>query len=441
MIDKRYDVVVAGAGVAGSVASRLIARRGFKVALVESRPSLSVGRKVCGDGVGVHEFDLAGVALSRAEVERTVRGVRFYSPPKDLMFTIRGPGVTLDRHAFGQRLLREAQDQGVEFFSESLVTKALLVKDEVAGVLVRRSGKLETLRAAITIDATGITAAVRNTLPASWSVAERLETSNIGVGYREYRRITSEFEDYCSLYYDWEVAPGGYCWIIPKKGNLVNTGLLVPWSHSIATGLESRFKKFLQENPALRNSEFVRSEIGLVPLSHPLPTAVAGGFLAIGDAACHANPLNGDGIGPAMLSAKIASDVVASCLGRGVNSQDALWRFNTEYMKVQGHRYSGNKVFSEFLRGLRADEAVAMLRALGVKKEYTSGDLFRELSSLDRLRMILRVGVKPRFISHLLATLRRMRAVASHCREYPPEPSQFSRWRTALEAYMKTQIQ
>ncbi|MEM3004140.1 MAG: NAD(P)-binding protein, partial [Candidatus Bathyarchaeia archaeon] len=76
MIDKRYDVVVAGAGVAGSVASRLIARRGFKVALVESRPSLSVGRKVCGDGVGVHEFDLAGVALSRAEVERTVRGVR-----------------------------------------------------------------------------------------------------------------------------------------------------------------------------------------------------------------------------------------------------------------------------------------------------------------------------------------------------------------------------
>ncbi|MBS7623396.1 NAD(P)/FAD-dependent oxidoreductase [Candidatus Bathyarchaeota archaeon] len=440
MSKRRYDVVVAGAGVAGSVASKLIAERGFKVALIESRPSSSVGTKVCGDGVGIHEFNLAGVALPRAEVERTVRGVKFYSPPENMIFAILGPGVTLNRHAFGQRLLQEAQDQGVEFFSESAVTRALLEEDKVAGVVARHLGRLEEFRAAVTIDATGITAAVRKTLPPSWPVAERLDRSRIGVGYREYRRVTSEFEDYCSLYYDWEAAPGGYCWIIPKKGNLVNTGLLVPWSHSIATGLESRFEKFLRENSALRDSEFVRSEIGLVPLDHPLPTAVAGGFLTIGDAACHANPLNGDGIGPAMLSAKIAADVVGSCLGRGVSSVDALWRFNVEYMRVQGHRYSGNRVFSDFMRGLKAGEVVSLLKALGVKKEYTSGDLFSELSYLNRLQMILRVGVRPRFISHLLATIRRMRAVSTHCREYPTEPSRFNRWRTILDGYIGTQI-
>ena len=433
-------MVVAGAGIAGSIASKLIAEKGYRVALVESKPSPTIGMKVCGDGVGLHEFHDAGVTPPTNEVERTVQGVKFYTGSQDLIFTIRGEGVTLNRHAFGQRLLQEAQDQGAELFSETMVTKALLENGKVVGVGARHLEELENFRASITIDATGISAAARNTLPASWPVAERLEKPSIGVGYREYRRTANEFEDYCSLYYDWNVAPGGYCWIIPKRGDLVNTGLLVPWSASSTSDqLESKFRKFIQQNAALTNSNFVRSEIGLVPLRHPLPSAVANGFLAIGDAACHANPLNGDGIGPAMLSARIASDIATSCLSRGVNSEDALWSFNVEYMKAQGHRYSANKVLSDFMRGLEADEVVVLLRALGTKGEYASGDLFGELSNLNKLTMILRMTSRPRFLFRLLATFRRICVVSSHCKEFPSDHSGFDRWRSKLNQCLRTE--
>lgn len=431
--DNKYNVVVAGAGIAGCIASKLIANKGYRVALVESKPTSTIGMKVCGDGVGLHEFHYAGVTPPTDEVERTVRGVKFYAGSQEPIFTIRGEGATLNRHVFGQRLLKEAQDAGVELFSESLATKALLEDGKVVGISTRGSKGAGTFRACVTIDATGIAAAVRNTLPTSWPAAERLEKTDIGLGYREYRQMAGEFEDYCSLYYDWEIAPGGYCWIIPKRDNLVNTGLLVPWnSSSTAELLRSKFRKFIQDNAALKKSTFVRSEIGLVPLRHPLPSAVADGFLAIGDAACHANPLNGDGIGPAMLSARIASDVATSCLSVDANSEDALWGFNLKYMKTQGYRYSANKVLSDFMRELEGDEVVVLLEALGTKEEYTSGDLLGELSNLDKLAMILRLATRPRFLFRLLTTVGRIYTVSSHCREYPADPSGYGQWLSNL---------
>jgi len=433
----RYDVVVAGAGIAGCVASKLIADKGYKVALVESKPSPTIGRKVCGDGVGLHEFREAEVTLPTNEVERNVHGVKFYTDSQEPIFAILGKGVTLNRHAFGQRILREAQDKGAELFPENLVTKALLEDGKVTGITVRHSKGVHTFKGSVTIDATGIAAAVRSTLPLSWPAAEQLEKNNIGLGYREYRRAADEIEDYCSLYYDWRLAPGGYCWIIPKKGNLVNAGLLVPWSSSsTANQLESSFRKFTQENATLRNSEFVRSEIGLVPLRHPLPNCVADGFLAIGDSAYRANPLNGDGIGPAMLSARIASEAVTTCLSQGENSMKALWSFNVEYMRVQGRRYTTNKVFADFMRSLGLDEIAELLQALGTKEEYTSGDLLGELSAFNRLHIISGMALRPGLLFRLLSAVYRIRSVSSHCKKFPKDPSDFPRWLSKLNRYL-----
>jgi len=433
LTESRLDVVVAGAGIAGCVVSGRIAREGYKVALVESKPSSMIGLKVCGDGVGLHDFHEADVTPPTREIERTVRGVKFYADSEQPVFTIRGKGFTLDRQAFGQRLLKEAQDQGVELFPENVVTRALVVNGKVAGVASRHAKGTNTFEASITIDATGIVGAVRSTLPPSWPVSERLERSDIGLGYREFRRLSEDFEDYCSLYYDWDVAPGGYCWIIPKKRYVVNTGLLIPWGiETTKAQLELRFKKFAEANVALRDSEFIRSEIGLVPLRHPLPDAVADGFLAIGDAACHANPLNGDGIGPAMHAAKIAAEVTTACLSRGEDSAEALWRFNVKYMQSQGYRYSANKVLSGLIRNLKSDEIMKFLKALGTRKEYSSGNFFRELSTLDRFHVFLKMSTRPTLLFRLLATVNRINTISSYCERFPEEPSHFPRWLNEL---------
>jgi len=39
--------------------------------------------------------------------------------------------------------------------------------------------------------------------------------------------------DFCAIYYNGNISHGGYCWIIPKRDNLVNTGILIPSSRNI----------------------------------------------------------------------------------------------------------------------------------------------------------------------------------------------------------------
>ena len=51
-----FDVVIAGAGIAGCTAAKFIAKSGYRVALIDSLPESKIGIKVCGDGVALHDF-------------------------------------------------------------------------------------------------------------------------------------------------------------------------------------------------------------------------------------------------------------------------------------------------------------------------------------------------------------------------------------------------
>ncbi|MEM1700411.1 MAG: FAD-dependent oxidoreductase, partial [Desulfurococcaceae archaeon] len=59
----KYDVAVVGAGVAGLYASYVLALKGWKVALVESKHRSKIGDRVCGDAIGTHHFKELGIHI------------------------------------------------------------------------------------------------------------------------------------------------------------------------------------------------------------------------------------------------------------------------------------------------------------------------------------------------------------------------------------------
>jgi 2,3-di-O-geranylgeranylglyceryl phosphate reductase (EC 1.3.99.-) len=71
-MSERFDVVVAGAGTAGAYASYLLAKAGFKVALLESKSGGEIGVKTCGDGLGLHHVE-RNVPPHHAEPPRCFR--------------------------------------------------------------------------------------------------------------------------------------------------------------------------------------------------------------------------------------------------------------------------------------------------------------------------------------------------------------------------------
>jgi geranylgeranyl reductase family protein len=431
---QNFDVIIAGAGIAGCSAANVIARSGYRVALIDALPESKIGMKVCGDGVALHDFYESNIPPpTKKEIEREVDEIKFFTNSQTYIFSIIGKGLTVNRYHFGQRLLKDAQDQGAQLFSKRLVTGALLSNGKVLGITTKQKEDKTFFKAPITFDTTGIVASVRTSLPSTLYISESINVFDTGIGYREYRQLDKSFGNFCAIHYNWDISHGGYCWIIPKRDNLVNTGILIPSSRNVdANFLMNKFSSFVKMNTHLKKSKCLKSEIGLVPLRHPLLNAVSDGLISIGDSAFHTNPLNGYGIGPAMLSSKIATETAIFCLEKNKFSRNDLWKFNYNYMLKYGKRYTTNKIMKDFIQTLNQVETEYFFKSLGIKKRYKSANFIKELSNPDKIKLLYSLSKKRSLFNKFLRLIIKIKSVSSHFDKYPKSSLKYNIWLNEL---------
>jgi len=84
-----FDVVVVGAGTAGSSLAEYVAHRGFSVALVDRKTKAQIGDKVCGDAISHRHFEVTGFKPPepRDTVNR-VNGIRIFPPSLETYYTL-----------------------------------------------------------------------------------------------------------------------------------------------------------------------------------------------------------------------------------------------------------------------------------------------------------------------------------------------------------------
>jgi geranylgeranyl reductase family protein len=113
----RYDLLIVGAGPAGSFAAELLARGGAKVALFDGRPTGEP--KACGGGVTAKALKAWPQLLNA--VGRTITELYLYSPSsKRLHLTLEEPFAIYSRNAFDSYLRDRAQDAGAEIVAEKI---------------------------------------------------------------------------------------------------------------------------------------------------------------------------------------------------------------------------------------------------------------------------------------------------------------------------------
>lgn len=360
-----YDVVVVGAGPAGSLAARFAAARGARTLLVDRREELGTPVQ-CGEFVPApHElkdlFDCPEVIdeafrIPPGTVLRSVSTMACVAPTgRRYRFPL--DGFSVSRRAFDQALAREAEAAGAELRYPAGVTRVR--DDEVAfargppvraRVLVGADGPLSTV-------ARGVGFAVPRTL---------------------FRMITAtadgEFPPEIDLFFG-RVAPGGYAWTIPKDGT-ANVGLGVtdlPPGASLG-GLLDRFLAREGLGPAHDRTRW------WVPVGPPPASAVRGRALFAGDAANLVMATNGGGIPTAMISGRDAGVVAADHvrLGRPLAEYDRLLRAHLTGPLDRAHRIQrwGDRV-------VRHDLLLALgMRYIGV----------RGLDAMMRLRWPAHLG-------------------------------------------------
>src|SRR2546425_5888992 len=148
-----YDVIVAGAGVAGCMAAIEASKQGVRVGLFEEHPQVGVPSH-CSGVVSLSGLKLLGVGSNQAFDQRLIRGARFFPPTGSPVEITRPEPVALiiNRMKFDQYLAKNPINNGVELHTKSRITKFEKTSDQEIHVTIQNQG---VVGAKVLIDASG----------------------------------------------------------------------------------------------------------------------------------------------------------------------------------------------------------------------------------------------------------------------------------------------
>lgn len=309
----KTDILVVGAGPAGSVTARFAAEKGARVTLIERRPEIGVPVR-CGELMPSCE-EIKGFYPSVPDLDsllyvpkdlrvREMEGIRLIDP-KDRCTEVEFTGYTTDRDRYDQYLAGEAVKAGAELI------KGCAFKNIRNGIAETSEGDIEYK---VIIGADGPSSRVARSL-------------DLPKNMNPYPAVTAQakgdFEPYVTMYFG-GIAPGAYSWIIPKAG-CANVG--VGFSPKFADGtLDGYFEKFKN----LHDFEITSDKLNgkYVPSEGPIARTVAGNGMVVGDAAGHVISVSGGGLPQAVIGGRICGQVAADHIkeGRALADYETEWR-------------------------------------------------------------------------------------------------------------------
>jgi menaquinone-9 beta-reductase len=317
------DVIIAGAGPAGAAAACHLARSGASVILLD-RATLPRD-KVCGDFVGpsaLVELDNLGVArmdgYARTNIARRaalfIDGEELISRPFPAIDGMPSHGRVIPRLALDQFIVDAARSAGARLMDGYKLAAFAAGRDTVAVEATSSNGHV-TLRGRLLIGADGSSSTVARLMRGSAPPRrDRFLAS------RAYFANVEGPDEQLDLYFDGRCYPGFY-WLFPTGNGEANVGLgmaLETWpAHNLTPA--AMLRRLMRGDPALaarlRNARLCGKIVAwpLMTYNHRLPI-VSDRVMLIGDAASLINPLNGEGIQYALLSARWAAETLAPCL-------------------------------------------------------------------------------------------------------------------------------
>ena len=357
----QYDVIVVGAGPAGSQAAEAAASAGASVLLLEKRQE--IGSPVrCAEGVAREalealvplEMRWTAAVVERAEVTVETAGGLLRLEAGG------GKGYILERRLFDAYLAERAVAAGADVRVKTAVIGLLWDGSRVAGVRVRMDGQEREIAASVVIGADGVEswvgrwAGLSGGLPAQdhMTCAQYL-LAGIDTDARTIQYFISD-----------RLAPGGYVWIFPKGERRANVGLGVQADLAVEPPL-TLLNRFVESRPALAKGSPVTLISGAVPVASQPARLVSDGVMLVGDAARQVDPLTGGGIIMAMRAGRLAGRVAAEAARAGAPDRRRLSAYETEWQAGYGRMLARNyRLRQRFPPHQRANEDFLRLFAI-----------------------------------------------------------------------------
>ncbi|MDR1867840.1 MAG: NAD(P)/FAD-dependent oxidoreductase [Treponema sp.] len=428
------DILIIGGGPAGMYFAYLMAKQGYHVIVCDSSPEKSIGASYDIVHIGREHFKRFGLPEPEPEDSEYValctlsilRSALNHYPKRN-----RVPILVLRRGIFMQRLLGLAKKEGAEVQAAASFKEPLFNREgKLAGAVVSdKYGNISSINARLTVDASGIPAVVRTSLPPGAGI-ETFKTGTHDQFYviLRYVKLKDPEKDTVTITTTWTHYK---VWLAPQHaegGAIIGVGAYLSFDYA-----EQCFQKFAAKG-FLPDYELDHIEQGSTPYRRPPYSFVTDGFLALGSAACISNPWSGEGIPYSWLLNSIAAHVCAAALQNGAYpTREALWQINVQYMREQGALFAKNlALLSGATTGSEEENEYEYKHSIIYENAGESGNLVLKL-----LRAAVFGGISMKTLHTLISAARIGDTIYRHYQAYPEHPRNIALWTVQAERLWK----
>lgn len=368
------DIVVVGAGPAGSSTARYAAKGGADVLIIEKRQE--IGSPVrCAEGISRGLLKKVDIDLNEKCIAREVIGAKIVSPSGHILTISEEQagdevGVVLDRVFFDKHLAKIAADEGADIMLKTTAVGLLMDGNDIAGVRATNFGEDIEIRAKCVVGADGFESQIGR-----WGgIDTQVKPKDITSCF-QYRLTGIDIDpDYCEFTLG-SAAPGGYVWIFPKNEDTANVGLGLQLSQLKDPGeIKAALDRYIEKDDRLRKGKPLELVSGAVSTCAPIDKTVADRLLLVGDSARQIDPITGGGISNGCIAGRIAGEVLGVAVKENDFSVGALQRYEKGWRDEMESRLFRNWMAKEKLVTLSDemfDNIIQALNEVGVEKLST----------------------------------------------------------------------
>jgi digeranylgeranylglycerophospholipid reductase len=355
-IPKQFDVIVVGAGPAGTECARELSRRGRKVLLMER--SQRIGEPNFSSAgtpkETIKEFDLPMNTI-RGVWSKVLMQANDYRCLYDYKKT---KGYVFDFKELKKFLARDAQDHGARIMVGTFAEAPIVEKGFVRGVKYGGIYGKGEVRAGVVVDASGPSGilATKLKLRRSFPSAPAVGIESI-IEDKKIVRLLKKHRDILAFYLGKDYVSHGYGWIFPFGKDAFKVGCCVyrAADHGVTrsdySDMMAVFQRFIERFPELRDLQITELHGGDIFVVGDMKRDYGDGFLAIGDAAFQINPLGGEGIRHGLRSGRMAAEVIDKAIRRNDFSETVLSEYDTDWRLYIGMKWKLDLKIAELMYG------------------------------------------------------------------------------------------
>jgi digeranylgeranylglycerophospholipid reductase len=385
------DVIVVGAGPAGSMAAKTVAEKGADVILIEEHKE-SGTPVYCAEGLSIGGIKDGGLEPVYPYVTQEINTARVIAPNgKALDLTSDNwTGYVLDRQVFDKTLTENAVKAGSKLMTQTMATDVIKEEDRIVGVIAIQDDTEIQFKSKVVIGADGHWSIIRRRAGLQRYFSDYVTCAQYQLGDLDLEDPTRN-----EFYIGEKYAPGGYAWVFPKSKTVANVGLGVRKKHIKAP--INYLKEFCDNDQRFRNAKILKKNGGICPISGVLDKITMDGLILIGDAAGMLIPMTGAGIHSAIESGKMAGKVAAEAVQENNVSNKKLSQFRKEFDKYWGKRIKESSKVVEMLDKFKDED-------LNIMAEVINNDDIVALANGENVRATLTGIVKrsPRKLIQLI---------------------------------------